>query len=188
MVAVRKYFEKYGIDIGSSKLVFSKHTIISKIQEYVSITNKLPNSKQNNNYIVKDFPTATTVRKYFGTWNNAIEAAGYIPNIQNGFGINTEGLDGHLYRSSAEAYFADTFLYNKYIYDIEPKYPKPYNRYYDWYIPSLGLYIELDGGIRPDTTKEKIIINKFLLRNVLFIDSSMEDELIEKEIKNRKTQ
>ena len=187
MVAVRKYFEKYGVDIGSSKIIYTKDSIIAKIQEYVKIKNKLPNSKQNNSYIVRDFPTAPTICKYFGSWNAAIEAAGYEPNIQNGYGINTYGLDGHLYRSQAEAYFADTYLYNRYEYVIEPKYPELYNRYYDWYIPSLDLYIELDGGIRPDITKEKISINRYLQRDVLFIDSCMKHELIEKEIKNRQT-
>lgn len=188
MVAVRKYFYKYGIDIGSSKLIYSKDSIIAKIQEYVKITNKLPNSKQDNTEVIKDFPSAPTVRKYFGSWNAAIEAAGFVPNAQNGYGINTYGLDGHLYRSQAEAYFADTYLYGKYSYNIEPKYPEPHNRYYDWYIPSLDLYIELDGGIRPDTIKEKISINKCLQRDVLFIDFCMSRESIEKEIKNRKTE
>lgn len=54
--------------------------------------------------------------------------------------------------------------------------------------PLVNLYIELYGGIRPDTTKEKININKYLQRDVLFIDSSMSGELIEKEIKNRQAQ
>lgn len=186
MVMVRKYFDKYGLDIGSSKLIYSKELIIQKIQEYVKIKNELPNSKQDNTKVVKDFPTSPTIRKYFGTWNKAIEAAGFTPNIQNGFGINTYALDGHLYRSQAEAYFVNNYLYDKYDYIIEPKYPEPYNRYYDWYIPSLDLYIELDGGVRPNIIEEKININKQLNRNVLFITSCMNSELIEMEIKNRK--
>ena len=52
---------------------------------------------------------------------------------------------------------------------MEPKYPKPYHKYYDWYIPELGLYIELDGGIRPQVTEEKVNINKILKRTCLFI-------------------
>ena len=43
---------------------------------------------------------------------------------------------------------------------------------YDWYIPKLDLYIELDGEIRPERTKEKITLNKQLGRNCLFIKTS----------------
>ena len=99
--------------------------------------------------------------------NKAIEAAGFEPNIQNGFGIDTYGLDGHLYRSQAEAYFADNFLYGKYKYVVEPKYPEPHNKFYDWYIEDLNVYIELDGGLRPQVIEEKIEINKNLGRKLL---------------------
>lgn len=69
-------------------------------------------------------------------------------------------------------YFADTFLYGNYTYDIEPKYPEPHNRYYDWYVHELDLYIELDGGIRPEVIKEKVSINKKLGRNLKVVKTS----------------
>lgn len=142
----------------------TKNSIIDVILDYVADTGEIPGKR--------DLSIATTAAKLFGSWNAAIEAAGFEPNIQNGFGVDTYGLDGHLYRSRAEAYFVDNFLFNKYEYLIEPKYPKPHNKYYDWYISSLDLYIELDGGIRPETTKEKIAINTLLNRRCLFIDTS----------------
>ena len=147
---------------------WSKDSIIQAIKSFYSKNNKIPAARDfnNTNY---EYPNTTTVKRHFGTWNAAIEAAGFPPNIQNGFGIDTYGLDGHLYRSLYEAYFADTYLYSKYEYVIEPKYPEPYNKYYDWYIPSLDLYIELDGGCRPETTKEKLAINKILNRKLLLL-------------------
>lgn len=146
---------------------FSKQEIIASIQHFYKIHGNIP--AYRDFYANPHYPHAVTVKEHFGSWNDAIEAAGYIPNIQNGFGYDTFGLDGHLYRSTSEAYFADNYLHKKYEYIIEPKYPSPYNKYYDWYIPLLDLYIELDGGIRPETTKDKIEINKLLYRNCLFI-------------------
>lgn len=115
------------------------------------------------------YPNITRITAKFGSWNNFIKAAGYNPNIQNGFGINTKGLDGHLYRSRAEAYFCDNYLFNKVEYVIEPKYPEPYNKWYDWYLPESDTYIELDGGLRPKVITEKIEINKQLNRKLLVI-------------------
>ena len=63
----------------------------------------------------------------------------------------------------------DLYVYDKFNYVIEPKYPEQYHKWYDWYIPSLDLYIELDGGIRPQATIEKIKINRLLHRKCLII-------------------
>ena len=80
--------------------------------------------------------------------------------------------DNKLYRSNAEVYFVTKYLFNKIDYIIEPNYPKPYNKKrYDWYIPSLDLYIELDGGCRPEAISEKIEINKILGRQLLLIQT-----------------
>lgn len=146
---------------------YTKNSIIKDIQKFYKDSYKIPSTrdfKYNDEY-----PSPNTVIYHFGTWNDAIEAAGFQPNIQNGFGVNTYGLDKHLYRSKAEAYFADNYLFNKYEYLVEPTYPAPHNKYYDWYIKDLDLYIELDGGCRPDTTIEKIEINKSLGRKLVIL-------------------
>lgn len=148
-------------------IVYSKKDIIEFIQRFYRLNDKIPQLRdfqENNKY-----PSYKTVQKYFGSWNNGIEAAGFESNIQNGYGIDTYGKDGNLYRSIAEAHFVDNFLFERYEYIVEPKYSNNINKYYDWYIPELNLYIELDGGIRPQITKEKILINKQLNRNCLFI-------------------
>lgn len=146
----------------------TKEFLIKQIQSYVKAHNHIPSSKDFNFGDCEESSTYTFI-KYFGSWNNAIEAAGFTPNMQNGYGINTKALDGNIYRSQAEAYFVDNFLLGKYDYIIEPRYPEKYNKIYDWYIPSLDLYIELDGGVRPEITKQKIAINKLLNRTCLFI-------------------
>lgn len=145
---------------------YTSEQLLQSIKNFVNVHGSVPAYRDFKN----SNPSTTTICERFGSWNKAIEAAGFKPNIQNGFGIDTYGLDGHLYRSRAEAYFANNYLYNKYDYVIEPKYPEPYNRYYDWYIPSLDLYIELDGGIRPSITTEKIAINKLLHRKIKIIN------------------
>lgn len=146
--------------------IWTKEEIIKVIQDFYKENNTIP---QMRDFIDSNgkYPGKTTVQKYFGSWNRAIEEAGFISN--KFFGISTYGKDGYCYRSKAEAYFADNFLFKQYKYDIEPKYPKPYNKWYDWYIYEIDTYIELDGGIRPHAIEEKIKINKKLGRQLLVI-------------------
>ena len=148
---------------------WDKQSIILAIKAFVELNTCIP--KLRDFKYSEGYPDPDTVQKYFGSWNKGIEAAGFQPNIQNGFGINTIAKDGKLYRSAHEAYFVDTYLYGKYDYAVEPKYPSPYSYYYDWYIPSLDLYIELDGGCRPYRTKEKLAINQAKDINCIFINT-----------------
>lgn len=148
--------------------IYSKESIISSIQQFYVENGRIPQRRDFNN--TQEYPGKTTVTKYFGSWNNAIRAAGYQPVISDLYGVATYGLDGHKYRSRAEAYFADKFLYNLYEYEIEPRYPEPYSYIYDWYIPSLNLYIELTAGLHPERILDKIRINKLLNRNCSVIN------------------
>ena len=145
---------------------WTKDLVVEKIKQYYGIHNKIPELRD---FIPPDYPSHMVVIRLFNTWNNAIESAGFEPNTQNSLGVNTKALDGYTYRSKAEAYFVDTYLYNKYTYDVEPKYPEPYNLYYDWYVHELNLFIELDGGIRPEVSKQKVIINNKIDHKCLFI-------------------
>ncbi len=158
LFTINKYFLKYGITINYSNCYFSKEVIISKIQEYVSKYSEIPSSKAEFRKPIDNFPTLPTILRYFKSWNEAIKVAGFTPSTQQGFGVVTTGLDNHCYRSRAEAYFADKFLYNTYDYVIEPKYANDI-WFYDWYIPSINLYIELDGGIRPWRIEQKKLYN-----------------------------
>ena len=165
--------EAAGLSVRKNKAkhqTLSKEIVIEDIRIFYKKHGNIPTKKdftKNPEYV-----SHTSVRNIFGSWNAAIEAAGFKSNTPNLYGVATLGLDRHLYRSRSEAYFADNYLYNKYEYIIEPKYPEPYNRYYDWYIPSIDLYIELDGGIRPKVIEEKRHVNKLHNRFCLFIESS----------------
>ena len=145
----------------------SKEGCIEAIQRFYKENNRSPTY---NDFIKNpNYPSNTTVARCFGSWVNALIAANVKLNTYKGYGQPTSAKDTHIYRSQAEAYFVDNFLFEKYNYQIEPRYPNNINKYYDWYIPELNLYIELDGGLRPETTKEKIILNKQLGRDCLFI-------------------
>lgn len=166
---IKRAFNQRGIDF-SIRRRWTKETILLSLKKYYLKYKKIPEAREFR--FTNDYPSYSTVTYYFNTWNEAIKAAGLIPNTQNGYGIDTFGRDGHLYRSKAEAYFADMYLYGKYEYEIEPKYPKPYNKYYDWYIKELNLYIELDGNLRPEVIEEKIKINKLLGRKLIVVKTS----------------
>ena len=113
-----------------------------------------------------------SITKRFGSWNSLIEAAGFQPNVQSGLGISTVAKDNKLYRSSHEAYFVDHFLFEKEEYEYE----KPYGNgwYYDFYLPKYNLYIELDGGLRPQRIQEKI---NFCKQNNLRLKVINSDEI-----------
>lgn len=151
-----------------AKKIYTKESIIVSIKDFYVLNSRNPQVIDFTNN--STYPSFSSVVRHFGTWYGALEASGLrIDNQQ--FGVRTLAADNHLYRSYAEAYFVDNYLYNKYDYIIEPKYPKPHTYIYDWYIPSIDLYIELDGGIRPERTKEKRHTNTLLGRKCLFIDT-----------------
>lgn len=168
--SIVKGFRLAGYDIPDIRRKWNRESIIKAIQKFVKLNNRIPEFREwNSHNSTTGYPSTASIKKYFGSWNSGIKAAGFEPNIFNGFGIDTYGKDGHLYRSQVEAYFVNNYLYDKHIYEVEPKYPEPYNKWYDWYLPELDLYIELDGGCRPQIIKEKIDINKKLKRKLLII-------------------
>jgi len=169
---IKRYFSSLNdayTQAGFPKKVWDKASIITCIKNFYETHNRVPTSKdfRLDCYM---YPSSHVINKHFNSWNNAIIASGFEITKYNGYGINTKGKDGHAYRSRAEAYFADTYLHGKFIYTIEPKYPN-LNLLYDWYLPELNLYIELDGNLRPDTIKTKKIINEKLQRVCIIIDT-----------------
>lgn len=154
----------------NTQKAWTKQEIIHSIQLFVEKHGKIPQTRDFENSDGK-YPSNPTIQKHFGSWNKAIEQSGFEADYNNGFGVRTQGKDGHLYRSKAEAYFADTFLFGQYEYEVEPKYPEPHYKWYDWYISELDCYIELDGGVRPHVIQEKVEINKVLGRTLLVIST-----------------
>lgn len=167
--SIKDSFAKRNIAIGNLKPSYTDEKLLEYIVEFHQINNRIP-QKREFEALSKEgkSPCTAVYSTRFGSWNKAIELASLTADYNDGFGNKTKGLDGHIYRSKAEAYFCDNFLYNKYDYLIEPKYDNEY-KFYDWYIPALDLYIELDGSLRPDTIKDKIQINQQLNKNLLII-------------------
>lgn len=148
------YRNNYGLTLSKGP-TWTKDKVIDKILEVYKNLGKTPTAAEIRN--IENFPSVTTVQTLFGSWNNAIIAAKLDTNYGNQFGIPTKGIDNRLYRSRAEAYFVDNYLYNKYVYEYEPKYGNGW--YYDFYLPEKDLYIEIDGNCRPDRIKEKVEFN-----------------------------
>jgi hypothetical protein len=130
--------------------------IIVAIQNFVKLYNRIPEGKDFNHS--STYPSTLTVRKYFGTWNNAITKAGFDIIYRDQYGTPTKANDGVIYRSQAEAYFVNQYLIGKYDYQYEIPYGNGW--YYDFYLPELNLYIELDGNCRPHRIQEKIKYHK----------------------------
>lgn len=135
---------------------WNKENIIKAIQKFVTSYNYIPTASDFDLLSIKDYPSRGTVLNYFSSWDDAIILAGFTPvrKYSKSFGTPTVAKDNILYRSKAEAYFVDNYLYNKYKYEYE----KPYGNgwYFDFYLPEQNLYIEIDGGLRPERIKEKI--------------------------------
>ncbi len=160
-------FKKRNINTGNHVNTYSIEYLLSCIKEFYKLHNRIPSyiEFQNNK------PGSGVYQYRFGSWNNAIKAAGFEPNYNDGFGTRTYSKDGILYRSQAEAYFVDNYLYGKYTYEYERKYDN-HNKYYDFYIKELNLYIELDGNCRPEIILDKIIINKQENKNLIVIKTN----------------
>lgn len=148
---------------------YSKEQCIGAIRHMANLIGKTPTSEHFRKTGGK-YPCIQYITEMFGSWNAALIEAGFeLHHKSELYGVPSIGLDGHQYRSKAEARFSNRYLYGKFDYIIEPKYPTEYHKWYDWYVPELSLYIELDGGIRPEVIKEKIKINKLLCRKCLII-------------------
>lgn len=131
---------------------WSKISILNSIKSYYKSYNKVPSSREFHPPV---YPSRQTVREYFGSWNKAIKAAGLIPNETNLFGTPTKGKDGVVYRSKAEAFLVDKYLYKRYKYIYEPKYGNGTKWMYDFYLPELNMYIELTAYIDPEVISLK---------------------------------
>lgn len=139
----------------NSRIQWDEKNIITKIQEFFKEYGRIPKCKE---FINPKYPSYGTVANRFGSWNAAIVASGYTPYIPNDlYGSPTVAKDGVLYKSKAEAYFVDNFLFKKYQYVYETPYGNGW--LFDFYLPELDLYIELDGNI-PTTAYTEKLINK----------------------------
>jgi len=154
---MQQKFKKLGFITTNIYKKYNKEDVIQVIQSKAKELGRVPTNFDFRN-TGGDYPSIGFITKEFGSWLAALNAAGYKPEISELYGRPTIANDGHKYRSKVEADFVNKFLYNQYKYIIEPNYL--YRDYmYDWFIPQLDLYIELDGGVRPNIIQTKMKIN-----------------------------
>jgi hypothetical protein len=148
--------------------IWTKELIIESIQNFYKESNKIPQGRDFRGNL--NYPNASTVERHFGSWNKAIQASGFIPNLNDTYGIPTKAKDGVTYRSQAEAYFVDNFLFEKHKYQYEVPYGNGW--LYDFYLSDQDLYIELTAGLDPEKIENKVIYNNRIKRNFKLIKVS----------------
>lgn len=109
MKAHRNYWQRYWLTHGESY-------IISKIQNFVRLNGRIPVKREM-------WGIYHPARKFFGTWNNAIEAAGFKPNPIL-FAKHHLANDGHICDSLAEKLIDDYLFQRKIVHERNVPYPK----------------------------------------------------------------
>lgn len=164
---MQQKFKTFGFIEGDFYKKYTKEDVINCIKSKAEELGRTPTNFDFRKTEGK-YPSIGFIVKEFGSWLKALESAGFKPNTSELYGKPTLGLDKHLYRSKAEAYFADKYLYDRFYYLIEPRYENC-DLIYDWYVPAFDLYIELDGGIRSTIIQEKIKINNTKNINCIYV-------------------
>ncbi|HEX6977019.1 MAG TPA: hypothetical protein VF185_01490 [Patescibacteria group bacterium] len=119
--------------------VIGKEFILNQIKEFVKREGRIPMKREFYHY--------HAVRGRFGTWNNAIKAAGFEPNPVM-FAKKYVAKDGHRCDSLAEK-IIDDWLYKRHI-NHKRSFPYPGNRKFtadfvikDYWVEFFGLHGEL---------------------------------------------
>jgi hypothetical protein len=147
-----------------ARRIYSKEKLIEKIKDFVQKEGRIPikNEFINNSF----YPDYVTYRHYFGTWNNAIKAAGYKPNEQWFTSGNLFAKDGHKCDSISEI-IIDDWLFENHIPHIR-EYLYPEGRYRcdfivgDTFIEFFGLFnISIVPNYTEIIKRKKEICRKF---------------------------
>lgn len=105
-----------------ARRIYSKEKLIEKIKEFVQQEGRIPTKKEFANN--PSYPDYVTYRDYFGTWNNAIRAAGYEPNGRWFASRDLYAQDGHLCKSFSEIIIDDWLFKNDILHIREQPYPE----------------------------------------------------------------
>lgn len=110
-------FRKYcSVECKSNALTISKEEVISRIKRSYKKHGRIPVKKEM-------WGIYKPARKYFGTWNNAIEASGFNPNPIM-FANHHIANDGHICDSLAEKLIDDYLSERKVTHEREVSYPE----------------------------------------------------------------
>ncbi len=113
----------------------SKEILIEEIRNFYKEFGRIP--------LKKEFNSRRSFRTQFGTWNNAIIAAGFKPNPVF-FAERVQAKDGHICDSFAERIIDDWLTANTINHERAVRYPKS-KMTADFYIPIHQIYIEFFG-------------------------------------------
>jgi len=131
-----------------ARRIYSKEKLIKKIKEFVQKEGRIPTKNEfiNNS----SYSNYVTYRYYFGTWNDAIKAAGYKPNEQWFTSGDLFAKDGHKCNSISEIIIDDWFFEN--------------------HIPHIREYLYPEGRYRCDFMVGDIFIEFFGLFNASIVN------------------
>lgn len=101
--------------IPNKKSKYSRRIIISTIQNFVKENKRIPLKRESQRIYIRS-------RRVFGTWNNAIKAAGFEPNPVM-FANKYTARDGHRCDSLSEKIIDDWFYSKNIEHEINVKYP-----------------------------------------------------------------
>ena len=108
-----------------ARRIYTKEKLIQKIREFTGRHGRPPTKNEFVRIRNSFYPNHTTFRDYFGTWNNAIKAAGYEPNEQ-WFATSRDlfAKDGHKCDSISEIIIDDWLFENHIPHTREYLYPE----------------------------------------------------------------
>lgn len=99
-----------------TRFLHNKETIVLRIKDFVCKNERIPVKREL-------WGLYHPARRFFGTWNNAVEAAGYEPNPEM-FAKKQIAKDGHVCDSLAEKTIDDYLFENKIAHEIHYPYPE----------------------------------------------------------------
>lgn len=138
----------------------SPESLLKEIKDFYQVNGRIP--------LKHEFNSRSAFRKYFGTWNNAIRAAGFTPNPVL-FAERVVANDKHICDSVSEKVIDDWLSTNNIPHQRHAHYPKS-KMTADFYLPQFDTYIEffgLQGGSRKydRSYKRKLeLIQKYKLK------------------------
>jgi len=109
-----------------ARRMYTKEKLIEKIKEFVQKEGRVPTKNEFVKARDPSYVNHTTCRDYFGTWNNAIKAAGYEPNEQwfaTAKARDLHAKDGHKCNSISEVIINDWLFENNISHTREEPYP-----------------------------------------------------------------